>query len=134
MARGIVDQEIQLDLLGNENQDMTLDEMLAFIEAKESAKRSASKLLDVQGAGAVSSTYSRQKRQETQRQQGSCSYCGGHGHGKRAAPHIRSKMCAAYDHKCRLCSKHHHMENLCRSKEKQKLSQNPLCSLVVNAL
>lgn len=120
LARGIVDQEIQLDLLGNENQDMTLDEMLAFIEAKESAKRSASKLLDVQGAGAVSSTYSRQKRQETQQQQGSCSYCGGHGHGKRAAPHIRSKMCAAYDHKCRLCSKYHHMENLCRSKEKQK--------------
>ena len=46
LARGIADADIQLDLLGDENQDMTLEDVTQFIEAKESGKRSASRLLD----------------------------------------------------------------------------------------
>ena len=46
IARGISDQEIKLDLLGEKNQDMTLKDMIEYIEAKESGKRSASRLLD----------------------------------------------------------------------------------------
>ena len=46
---GIADPDIQLDVLGDKNQDMALEEMLRFIEAKESGKRSASRLLDSQG-------------------------------------------------------------------------------------
>ena len=30
-----------MDLLGNKNQDMTLEEVLRFVEAKEAGKRSA---------------------------------------------------------------------------------------------
>ena len=37
--------EIQLDLLGNKNQDMTLEQILRFVEAKEAGKRSATQLL-----------------------------------------------------------------------------------------
>ena len=46
LARGIADNEIQLDLLGDAKQDMTLEEMLKFVESKESGKRSASCLHD----------------------------------------------------------------------------------------
>ena len=46
LARGIADNEIQLDLLGDAKQDMTLEEMLKFVESKESGKRSASRLHD----------------------------------------------------------------------------------------
>ena len=42
LARGIADNEIQLDLLGDAKQDMTLEEMLKFVESKESGKCSAS--------------------------------------------------------------------------------------------
>jgi hypothetical protein len=39
VIRGIADDEIQLDLLGEKNQDMTLDEVVQYIEAKETGKR-----------------------------------------------------------------------------------------------
>ena len=47
IARGLADQEIQLDLLGEKNQEMTLKDMIEYIEANESGKRSASRLLDL---------------------------------------------------------------------------------------
>ena len=45
LIRGIADAEIQLDLLQDNNQNMSLEEVFQFIEAKEAGKRSASKLL-----------------------------------------------------------------------------------------
>ena len=45
VTRGLADEDIQLDLLGEKNQDMTLEEVFQFIEAKESGKRSAGRLL-----------------------------------------------------------------------------------------
>ena len=46
LACEIPDPEIQLDLLGNAKQDITLEQMLKFIESKESGERSASCLHD----------------------------------------------------------------------------------------
>ncbi len=63
LCRGLEDSEIQMDLLGDKNQDMSLEDTLKFIEAKEAGKRSASRLLIPQAASAVaSSTYKRQGR------------------------------------------------------------------------
>ena len=64
LARGIVDQEIQLDLLGDQNQDMSIEDMLKCVEAKESGKRSASRLLDPSSVSAASSTYRRSKQRD----------------------------------------------------------------------
>lgn len=50
LTRGMADSEIQLDLLSDVNQDMTLEEAFQFIEAKEAGKRSAMRLLDSHGA------------------------------------------------------------------------------------
>ena len=44
LCRGLDDPEIQMDLLGNKNQDMTLEQVLRFVESKEAGKRSASRL------------------------------------------------------------------------------------------
>ena len=41
VVRGIADLEIQSSLLGDRNQDMTLQEVLQFVEAKESGKHSS---------------------------------------------------------------------------------------------
>lgn len=46
LARGIAHPDIQLDLLGDKNKNMTLEEVTQFVEAKEAEKRSASRLLD----------------------------------------------------------------------------------------
>ena len=62
LSRGLDDSELQLDRLGDKNQEMTLEEVFKFVEAKESGKRSASRLLDTHthGAEAASSSYKRQ--------------------------------------------------------------------------
>ena len=35
VTRGLADNDIQLDLLGDQNQNMTSEEVIQFIEAKE---------------------------------------------------------------------------------------------------
>lgn len=58
LCRGLDDSEIQMDLLGNRDQDMTLEQVLSFVEAKQSGKRSAARLLITHTINAVaSSTY-----------------------------------------------------------------------------
>ena len=44
LCRGLVDTDIQTDLLGDPNQDMSLEQALKYVEAKEAGKRSASRL------------------------------------------------------------------------------------------
>lgn len=46
LCHGLADSEIQLDLLGDSNQDMALKEVFKFVEYKESGKRSALRLHD----------------------------------------------------------------------------------------
>ena len=44
MVKGIAVKEIQLHLLSDQNQEMSLEEVMRFVEAKEAGKRSANKL------------------------------------------------------------------------------------------
>ena len=45
LIRGIIDPEIQLDVLGHQNQNLSLEKVFQLVEAKEAGKRSASKIL-----------------------------------------------------------------------------------------
>ncbi len=125
LTRGISDAEIQLDLLGDKNQDMSLEEVFQFVEAKESGKRSASRLLDSHPVEAASSTYRKNKTDKPAFKDNSkleqCSYCGKRGHGKGAPARIRKTECPAYGHTCELCHRDHHLEHVCRSKDKPKV-------------
>ena len=42
LIRGLEDDDIQLDILGESRQDMSLEEVIKYVEAKESGKRSSS--------------------------------------------------------------------------------------------
>ena len=64
LVSGIVDDQIQLDLISDQNQKMTIEEMIKFVEARESGKRSASRLLDTPSVNAAGTTYRRNKQQE----------------------------------------------------------------------
>ena len=57
VSRGLYDHDIQLDLLEDYNQELTLEKVLEFVETKEEGKRSSSnsRLIDNQGADADSS-------------------------------------------------------------------------------
>ena len=129
LTLGIADTEIQLDLLGDKNQDMTLEDISLFVEAKEAGKRSASRLLVSQGAEAAhSSTYRRDKRaaltsgaDNERKASETCAYCGKKGHGRSAPPAIRRKSCPAYNHTCIHCNRRNHFDNVCRNKDKAKI-------------
>ena len=85
LIKGLNDEEIMLDILGESKQDMSLEDALCYIEAKESGKRSASRLADGSSSiVAASSSYKRQDklRMESERKMTPvpCDYCGRHGH------------------------------------------------------
>ncbi|XP_066931785.1 uncharacterized protein [Clytia hemisphaerica] len=105
LCRGIVDPDIQLELLGHTNQDMTLEEVFHFVEAKEAGKRSANRLLDNQAA-AIRSNYSKSKRDTLKQssqtdktdkvdKNSKCSYCGTFGHGTNSTSQSRRNSCPA---------------------------------------
>ncbi|XP_071478837.1 uncharacterized protein [Diadema antillarum] len=125
LTRGIADSEIPLDLLGDKKQDMGLEEVFQFIEAKEAGKRSASSLLDSHTVEAASSSYRKAKQAHPKERQELCAYCGKKGHGRSAPTRVRKSQCPAYGHKCGHCDKFHHVEDVCRSKGKPKVPQSP---------
>ena len=135
IARGLADQEIQLDLLGEKNQEMTLKDMIEYIEAKESGKRSASRLLDPQSTDAISSSYRRGKQHDVRNRGGArpekpkakpkevCIYCGELGHGKTPQWHTRRTECSAYGKKCQKCGRQNHIDKACMRGRPTKLEE-----------
>ena len=51
VVQGLYDNDIQLDLLSDQNKDMELEEVLSFVEKKETGRCSAITLQDSQAAG-----------------------------------------------------------------------------------
>ena len=129
LCRGLGDTEIQMDLLGDKNQDMTLEQALTFVEAKEAGKRSASRLLLPQAMDAVTgSSHRRQKRPSAKgpppKDQDTCTYCGTRGHWRNPPTRVRRNECPAYGTKCNRCDKDHHFEKVCRSKHVTRPAKN----------
>ena len=128
--RGLADSEIQLDLLGERNQDMSLEEVFQFIEAKEAGKRSANHLSQSQGVDAAHSQYRCAKQDEIKlRKAGDnnelCSYCNKHDHGKSAPTRIRRTDSPAYGTICGKCGRQNHFASVCRSQGKSTRPQQP---------
>ena len=128
LYRGIADSEIQMDLLGDANQEMSLEQTLRFVEAKEAGKRSASRLLLPQAADSMAgSTYKRQKRPAARGpppKEEACTYCGTRGHGKRAPTRIRRTECPAFNTRCSHCDREHHFEKVCRSRHGTNVAES----------
>ena len=120
LCRGLEDSEIQMDLLGDKDQDMTLEKVLGFVEAKEAGKRSASRLLLPQATDAVTGSSYRRQKKAPPKEQETCTYRGTKGHGRNAPTRVRRKECPAFGTKCNYCDKDHHFEKMCRGKHGAK--------------
>ena len=104
LSRGLEDSDIQLDLLDDRNQEMTLEEFFRFVEAKESGKRSASRLVDSHVAEAASA-YRRNKKADINTSRDPCNYFDKKGYDRQAPTKVRKKDCPAYVHTCSQCTK-----------------------------
>ena len=111
LCRGLEDSEIQMDLLENKNQDMTLEQDLGFVEAKEAGKRLASCLLPQATDAVARSSYRKQKKAPPKDQE-TCTYCGTKEHGQNPPTRVRRKECPAFGTKCNYCDKDHHFEKM----------------------
>ena len=140
LASGLENMDIQADLLGDTNQNMTLSEMVTFIEAKETGKTSASRLTSTNAVNAVRSSYKREARHTVRHQAQArrphtqaarddtrrpitslCSYCGRQGHGNHRDPAIRRKRnCPAFDQRCSHCNFQGHFEKMCYKKHQTR--------------
>ena len=131
LIRGIYDEDIRLDVLGQPKlAEQTLEETMCLIEAKESGKRSAGKLLlnnnEPASSAAATSSYRRQEKSHLQArraaanqgQSDSCGYCG-QSHAVNSTRKERMKTCPAYNHTCTKCGLFHHLENVCRRSQRK---------------
>ncbi|GFN97949.1 hypothetical protein PoB_002445500 [Plakobranchus ocellatus] len=126
LIKGLSDEEIRLDILGESKQDMTLEEALRNVEAKESGKRSATRLAEGVSSGvAAASSYKRQDRLRLEQDRTTtCSYCGRHGHS--SSRQELTKKCLAYGKTCTKCGTTHHFANVCRKTSRPTTTpQNP---------
>lgn len=138
LIRGLEDNDIRLDVLGhskNDQTDLTLEETLKFIEAKESGKRSVSRLLGPDGSATAAAAQSSYRRQSKLRQgphtpqqppaperQTVCGYCGKHDHSSKRQERI--SKCPSYNHTCAKCGILHHHESVCRQSRRQGARSN----------
>ena len=139
LIRGLDDKEIRLGILGESRQDLSLEDTLSYVEAKESGKGSASHLIgdsSINTAAAMSS-YKRHEKfraqsnpTENKGSSATCCYCGRTGHG--SSMQERSKKCPAFGRKCTKCGINNHFANICRQSSRRPT--NPAPSSLPNAL
>ena len=114
LIRGFGDIEIQQDALGRNDQDMTLEDTIKFIEAKEAGKRSQAPLQNPSAAEVTS-----YKQTDKDQHVVKCRTCGKLGHGDGRDTQARKEKCKTWDKHCSKCDKKNHFANVCRSKPKR---------------
>ena len=114
LIRGLGDSDIQQDVLGHNDQDMTLEDSIKFIEAKEAGKRSQATLQNPSAA-----TVSSYKQTDKDQHVVKCRNFGKPGHDDGRDTPARKKKCKAWDKICSKCDKKNHFANVCRSKPKR---------------
>ena len=136
IAANIGDLEIQKDLLSalnNSKNQMSVDEMINFIEGRENGNESAMKLSAPHSNNAVHSNYKKSMKpngkphfqaDKPNHNKDKCSHCGTSGHGNHwgyANGHIRKKLgCPAYNKICNTCGRYGHFASVCRSSKVNK--------------
>ena len=110
LCTGLSDPEIQKDVLACHD-DKTTDELVTFIETRETGKRSQSALNTTAAVSKISAfRKSKNKPPESvgaksadDKKAEACLYCGEFGHGKQAYRNIRQTECPAWNKKCTNC-------------------------------
>ena len=145
MVRHLYDQDIQREILGQQDQEMELEQLIKLIEAKEAGKRTQADLLG--NTAAAMSSYKRDRRNDKMKynnnrnnsnndhhnentsndsnNQAKCGYCGEIGHGRNNGPgrlslqHRREK-CPAFSTTCSTCTRKGHFTAMCRQQSSRR--------------
>ncbi len=120
LCRGLGDTEIQMDLLGDKNQDMTLEQVFKSVEAKEAGEGQLPQAADA----VAGSKYKKQKRPSARtpsKDQDTCTLLlWDQGASEKPPTRVRRTECPAFGTKCNNCDRDHHFEKVCRGKNGTK--------------
>jgi hypothetical protein len=105
--RGLNDEDTKQEVLSKVG-DMTLNDTITFVEARETGKLATKSL-----GSKMSSTVVNQVQEKADKK--NCSYCGNKGHGKRANFETRKAKCPAHGQACTKCQHKDHFAAVCES-------------------
>ena len=105
LVKGLADMDIRNQVMG-EVQEMSLDALVKFVEAKESGRK-AGRYLDSGEAEVSKLTGYRLSEREQQLadkektdDEAKCRFCGRKGHGSSPSFELKKEKCPAFDRKC----------------------------------
>ena len=140
LVRGMSDQEIMADLLGDSKTDRTLDETINFIAQKEQGKATQNAMGNYVSVKATDISGIKGRAEKNLNSQSSCWACGGKSHGPRNDRAVRSERCPAWTFtcnkchgkghytsscsKCSSCNKWGHLKRFCKPNKRSDVAHN----------
>ena len=110
LVRGLADEDILGDLIGDEKTNRTLQEMVQFIARKEQAKTERGSVShENTTVSVVNNPRSPAVQTGTAK---TCRYCAGNSHGP-VTSRTRKTLCPAYNHQCEKCKVRGHYQQAC---------------------
>ena len=126
MIKGLNDEDTKQEVMSKVT-ELSLEETIAFVEARETGKKSISRL---NGGGLASSqlnkinTRYKEQGQFSNNAQEKCKYCGTKGHGKSPNFDLKKASCPAFDNKCQRCNRKGHFQIFCNRKLNKEKSED----------
>ena len=123
LVEGLNDDDTKQEVM-SKVVEMSIDETIEFVEARETGKKSINTL---SGGGMASSqmnkvnTMYKAQEIEPQLNQERCKYCGTKGHGKNPNFDLKKASCPAFNNKCKQCKRKGHFQDFCnRNRDEDK--------------
>ena len=113
LVKNLYDADIRQEVM-SKVKVMSLDDTIAFIEAKETSLK-ASHTLDrnTLASGMVNQILKEKVYDNGEK----CKYCGNKGHGKNPNFDLKKASCPAFSNKCKKCSRKGHYQDFCLKKQ-----------------
>ena len=127
MVKGLYDEDTKQEIM-SKVKEMSFDETVTFVEARETGKKSVNCL---NGGNLASSqinrvdTPNKGEGKSPRAEQERCKYCGTKGHGRNPNFDLKKLSCPAFNNKCRHCKRKGHFQDFCtRMKDNDATKEN----------
>jgi hypothetical protein len=126
LVKKLSDKDTQQEVM-SQVKDMTLDETITFLEARETGEKSKNILCGGgMDSGQVHKVKSTNKGNEMEGKDDNkkCKFCGTKGHGKSPNINLKKASCPAFDNNCEQCMRRGHFQDFCPRKPSEDIPES----------